>query len=198
MAPLPLSENASASALVTFVRAFSQAWGVAISGTILQNNLRTRLPPDVLNRYKAGAELAYAVIPDIPNLPPPLRLATQKAFADSLHVVWVVMLCLCGAGMVSVFLMKEFSLRKTTDKKWGLKEKEKSSGGTSGDVEAGEKEKEMASSTQLGGESSAEIKMHMQLEGKSTDEVVEIVALPSAGGEVTGPSRGAVVAEEKM
>ncbi|KAI0790179.1 hypothetical protein BC629DRAFT_395849 [Irpex lacteus] len=103
MAPLPISENASAVALVTFVRAFSQAWGVAISGTILQNSLRTRLPSAVLSRYSSGAELAYAVIPDIPGLPPPLRLATQKAFADSLHVVWVVMVCLCGGGCSALF-----------------------------------------------------------------------------------------------
>ncbi len=135
MAPLPISENASAVALVTFVRAFSQAWGVAISGTILQNSLRTHLPSAVLSRYSSGAELAYAVIPDIPGLPPPLRLATQKAFADSLHVVWVVMVCLCGAGMLSVVLMKEFSLRKTTDKQWGLREKT-----NGGDQETGTKE----------------------------------------------------------
>ncbi|KAI0684558.1 MFS general substrate transporter [Cytidiella melzeri] len=125
MAPLPITENASAVALVTFVRAFSQAWGVAISGTILQNGLRTKLPKELLSRYAQGAELAYAVIPDIPTLSPSLRAETQQAFADSLHLVWVVMLALCGAGMASVGLMKAFPLRKTTDKQWGLKEKDK-------------------------------------------------------------------------
>lgn len=45
------------------------------------------------------------------------------------------MVCLCGAGMLSVVLMKEFSLRKTTDKQWGLREKT-----NGGDQETGTKE----------------------------------------------------------
>jgi hypothetical protein len=148
MAPLPVTENASAVALVTFVRAFSQAWGVAISGAILQNGLRARLPQEVLSRYAAGAELAYAVIPDIPGLSPELRTETQAAFADSLHLVWVVMLALCGAGMASVGLMKHFSLRKTTDKQWGLKEKEKA-GGEGKDEESGSGGRTVRSSTEV-------------------------------------------------
>lgn len=73
--------------------------------------------------FPEGAELAYSVIPKIAGLSPELRAQTQKAFADSLHLVWVIMLALCGAGMLSVALIKEFPLRKTTDKQWGLKEK---------------------------------------------------------------------------
>lgn len=124
MAPLPLSENASAVALVTFVRAFAQAWGVAVSGTILQNGLRAKLPKELLSLFPGDAELAYNVIPKIAGLSPELRAQTQQAFAESLHLVWVVMIALCGAGMVSVALLKEFPLRKTTDKNWGLKEKQ--------------------------------------------------------------------------
>ncbi|PSR79405.1 hypothetical protein PHLCEN_2v7050 [Hermanssonia centrifuga] len=129
MAPLPLSENASAVALVTFVRTFSQAWGVAISGTILQNGLLHRLPPSLLALYPEHTQLAYAVIPKIASLSPELRYETQKAFAESLHVVWVVMVALCGAGLLSVAFIKEFTLRKTTDKKWGLKEENKTNAG---------------------------------------------------------------------
>lgn len=73
--------------------------------------------------FPEGTELAYNVIPKIAGLTPELRAQTQKAFADSLHLVWVIMLALCGAGMLSVALLKEFPLRKTTDKQWGLKEK---------------------------------------------------------------------------
>ena len=45
------------------------------------------------------------------------------------------MVALCGAGMLTVPAMKEISLRKTTDKTWGIKEKE---GEKAGRVEAGE------------------------------------------------------------
>lgn len=94
-----------------------------MSGTILQNGLRTKLPQELLSMFPEGTELAYNVIPKIAGLSPELRAQTQKAFADSLHLVWVIMLALCGAGMLSVALLKEFPLRKTTDKQWGLKEK---------------------------------------------------------------------------
>ncbi|KAI0084347.1 major facilitator superfamily domain-containing protein [Irpex rosettiformis] len=203
MAPLPLSSNASAVALVTFLRAFSQAWGVAISGTILQNNLRTRLPPSVLSQYSSTAELAYAVIPDIPKMEAGVRRETQVAFEESLRVVWVVMVCLCGVGMGSVGLMREFSLRKTTDGRWGLKEREKSGGGgggsgsTGGDVEAatgsnsgelGEKDGESGQSQSQGSLiTQSESKMEGKNEDGDGDEVVEIVGLSSILRENSSP-----------
>lgn len=125
MAPLPLEHNASAVALVTFVRAFAQAWGVAVSGTILQNALLARLPAPVLALFPPNehAELAYAVIPKIPQFEAGVREETQDAFAQSLREVWVVMCVLCGVGMGSVLVIREYTLRKTTDRRWGLKER---------------------------------------------------------------------------
>ncbi len=38
-------------------------------------------------------------------------------------------MALCGAGLLSVAFIKEFTLRKTTDKKWGLKEENKTNAG---------------------------------------------------------------------
>lgn len=72
------------------------------------------------------AELIYSVIPKIASLPADLQHATQQAFVDSLRLVWIVMVALSGAGMLTVFFIKEFPLNKSTDKNWGLKEKEKS------------------------------------------------------------------------
>lgn len=87
--------------------------------------------------YPARAELAYSVIPRIAGLGPALRAETQRAFAASLHEVWVVMSVLSGVGIVTVLFIKDFPLRKTTDKKWGLKERK-----AQGDAEAeGEGEK---------------------------------------------------------
>ncbi|KIP05681.1 hypothetical protein PHLGIDRAFT_119585 [Phlebiopsis gigantea 11061_1 CR5-6] len=125
MAPLPLEQNASAVALVTFVRAFAQAWGVAISGTILQNALARRLPAAVLAGTPGGTALAYTVIPRIPQLAPALRAQTQQAFCDAMREVWLVMLALCAAGVLTVAVIRDFPLRKTTDRSWGLKEKER-------------------------------------------------------------------------
>lgn len=72
------------------------------------------------------AELTYSIIPKIASLPADLQHATQQAFVDSLRLVWIVMVALCGVGMLTVIFIKEFPLNKTTDKSWGLQEKKKS------------------------------------------------------------------------
>lgn len=82
--------------------------------------------------YPARAELAYSVIPRIAGLGPALRAETQRAFAASLHEVWVVMSVLSGVGIVTVVFIRDFPLRKTTDKTWGLKERK-----AQGDAEGG-------------------------------------------------------------
>jgi hypothetical protein len=144
LAPLPLSASPSAVALVTFVRAFAQAWGVAVSGTILQNRLLALLPPAVLALVPpAGrAELAYAVVPRIAALPPAVRAQTQAAFAHALGTVWRVMLVLCAVGMGTVGAMREVPLRKTTDRRWGLKEKTGEGDEEKAQVQEGEKKGE--------------------------------------------------------
>ena len=81
------------------------------------------------------AELAYSVIPEIGTLDAATRAETQAAFAGSLREVWVVMCVLSGVGLGSVVVIKEFSLRKTTDVRWGLKEKK---GGDVEEVREGE------------------------------------------------------------
>ncbi|TFY75204.1 hypothetical protein EWM64_g8806, partial [Hericium alpestre] len=50
-----------------------QIWGITIGGSILQNQLQTCLPPDYTTRFLQGTEIAYASIPEISNLPQPLK-----------------------------------------------------------------------------------------------------------------------------
>ncbi|KAJ7661318.1 MFS general substrate transporter [Mycena polygramma] len=73
LAPLDVSDNASAVALMTFLRVFSQAWGVNIAGAILQNSLQTRNPASVINSLPSGTEIAYTVIPLISSMPQALK-----------------------------------------------------------------------------------------------------------------------------
>ncbi|KAL0946522.1 hypothetical protein HGRIS_012733 [Hohenbuehelia grisea] len=63
LAPIHVSQNASALALFTFLRNFAQVWGVSIGGTILQNKLATTLPADFKAQFPEGGAIAYAIIP---------------------------------------------------------------------------------------------------------------------------------------
>lgn len=114
-----MTDNASALSFFIFVRSFFQAWGITIGSTVLQNQLRIRLPQSFLNDIQ-GVEIAYAVIPQIPTLPEPLKDEVRAAFAQSLDVLWEVMVAVAGLGFLSSLLMKELPLQSVVDDSWGL------------------------------------------------------------------------------
>lgn len=98
--------------------AFLQIWGVAIGGAILQNGLLTKLPASFLSLLPRGAEVAYATIPQIPNLEPTLRATVQEAFASSLRTIWLVMLGASGLGLLASLFMSHHELTRKLDEKW--------------------------------------------------------------------------------
>jgi len=104
----------------------SQVWAVTISGAILQNELQHRLPPGFISQFPSGVAVVYSAIPQIRNLPQPLKDEVQEAFIDSLRVVWNVMAGVCGLGFLSTLLMKGLPLHTSTDEAWALKETERS------------------------------------------------------------------------
>ncbi|KAJ7983254.1 MFS general substrate transporter [Mycena polygramma] len=143
LAPLDVSDNASAVALMTFLRVFSQAWGVNIAGAILQNSLQTRIPASVISSLPSGTEIAYTVIPLISSMPQALKTEVQEAFLQSLRHVWIAMAVLSGIGMCTMVLIKDIPLQSTTDKKWDtVNEKTPCAGtDTKNDEESGSAEK---------------------------------------------------------
>ncbi|KAL1941010.1 hypothetical protein VTO73DRAFT_7646 [Trametes versicolor] len=126
LAPLPVELNATALAFFIFVRTFFQAWGITVGATVLQNQLRTRLPGDFLATLPSGVEIAYSVIPQVRNLDQPLRDAVRDAFAASLRVLWQVMIAVSGVGFLSAWVMREVALQRVADDNWGLDEQGKS------------------------------------------------------------------------
>ncbi|KAJ7738146.1 MFS general substrate transporter [Mycena metata] len=123
LAPLPVSENASAISLLTFVRTFAQSWGIAIAGSIIQNKLSKSLPTSITEQF-SPASLVYGVIPEIARMPEPLKSQVQNAFVDSMRLSWIVLAALCGVGFLTVFFIKDIPLNRQVDKKWGLVQKE--------------------------------------------------------------------------
>jgi len=123
LAPLPVSDNASALSFFIFIRSFFQAWGITIGASVLQNQLRIHLPPSYLATLPpTGVELAYAIIPELAALSEPLKGEVRAAFAASLKVLWEVMVAVAGIGFLSSLMMKELPLQKVTDEDWGLRD----------------------------------------------------------------------------
>ncbi|CAE7210073.1 unnamed protein product [Rhizoctonia solani] len=129
LAPLPVTLNASALALLAFIRTFAGTYGVAIGSSVLQTELGKRLPPEFSALFPGGTEIAFSAIPFIGSLEEPLRTQVREAFADSLAVLWRVFIGIAGAGFISVFLMKEIPMSTETDERWAMEQAEKKQSG---------------------------------------------------------------------
>ncbi|KAJ6552814.1 MFS general substrate transporter [Mycena capillaripes] len=123
LAPLPISENASAVSLLVFMRTFPQAWGVAVGQTIVQNQLRSHLPASVLIRFAGAPDLVYEIIPEISAMAPPLKREVESAFLLSMRLIWIVMAAMSGLGLMCTLFIKDIPLARTVDSKWGVKVK---------------------------------------------------------------------------
>ncbi|KAJ8482007.1 hypothetical protein ONZ51_g5635 [Trametes cubensis] len=117
-APLPVSENAHALAFLMFMRSFAGVWGLTIGAAVLQNELQHRLPAAFLANVPQGVAIAYALIPQVPSLPEPLKQQVQDAFAKSLQVLWEVLIGIGGAGLLVSLLMKGLPLHTHLDDEW--------------------------------------------------------------------------------
>ena len=138
LAPLPVSHNAYALAFFSFCRALAgvshshlsrqmrsrnlvlQAWGISIATAILQTQLSHRLPQEFLDQFPGGLSFAYSIIPMIKTLPEPTKTVVQHAFADSILVIWQVMIGLSGLGLIVSLAMKGLPLHTEMDKRWGI------------------------------------------------------------------------------
>ena len=106
----------------------SQTWGITIAGTILQNQLKRGLPEAFTSQFASGVEIAYAAIPIIDQLDEPLKTEVREAFAASMSVIWKTMTGLCGAGILTLCLLREVPMIKHTDEAYGLREESPAAG----------------------------------------------------------------------
>jgi len=152
LAPLPISQSAPALAFLLFIRSFAGVWGVTIGSTVLQNELKRHLPPSFTSQFPKGVTVAYALIPQVPTLPQPLKGEVQAAFAESLKTLWEVILGITAAGMLVSLLMKGLPLHGEVDKEWTLKREESGRKDPESGEEAGrEEEKEKKEADQEAG-----------------------------------------------
>ncbi|GJE91677.1 MFS general substrate transporter [Phanerochaete sordida] len=129
LAPLPVAENAHALAFFAFCRSFAGVWGVTIGTAVLQTQLTKKLPPAFVAQFPGGVSIAYSIIPAIPTLPEPLQSEVKAAFAESVAVIWQVMIGIAGIGFLASLFMKGLPLHTQVDQKWGLEDTAKAQDG---------------------------------------------------------------------
>ncbi|TNY20768.1 major facilitator superfamily domain-containing protein [Rhodotorula diobovata] len=135
LAPLKPSQQPYAITFFGFVRSFGQLFGITISSTIMSNQLSMKLPDAFVGGEITG-DAAYALIPQIKNLAEPLRTEVQIAFADSLVVLWQVLIGICGLGFLVSIGLKSLPLTMETDaENWGLEDRSKAKAPQGGEEE---------------------------------------------------------------
>jgi MFS family permease len=132
LAPLPLTSAARALAFFAFLRQFFQIWGITVGGVILQNTLPRHLPEAILSVLPSNLDV-LTLIPLLHDLSPADLEITRAAFADSLDTVWQIMAGISGVGLIASFFMRHYALHTSTDKEWGVKEKDDPATGTGED-----------------------------------------------------------------
>ncbi len=98
---------------------------MTIGTAILQTQLSKRLPPEFIAQFPGGVAIAYSAIPVISTLPEPAQSQVPEAFAQSIIVIWQVMIGISGIELLSCFFMKALPLHTQVDERWGLEESNK-------------------------------------------------------------------------
>ena len=106
-------DMASAVAMYSFFRALGQTLGIAVGGTIFQNQLFAKLSthPDLAPlalQYSQDASALAQIINTMPDTP--TRTALIQSYADALKVVWVVMCGLAVVGFAIGMFIKNYPL----------------------------------------------------------------------------------------
>jgi hypothetical protein len=135
MAPIPVERLGSALAFQTFLRTLSQAWGITICASILQNTVKRRFPAKFLEELPAGSDFAFAALSRIAKLPEPMQSEVKAAFAHGISTIYQAMIGVAGLGFLCVFFMKEVPMRSKVDQTFTLKKN-----GETPDVEAVQKQ----------------------------------------------------------
>ena len=113
----------------SFFRAFGQSIGVAVGGTVFQNQMHLKLLKypllaDKAAEYSRDAASLVRIIKSIPT-DNPQRLELMHAYADSIKTIWAVMCGLAGVALILSFFIKGLSLDVALDTEQGFKHEQK-------------------------------------------------------------------------
>lgn len=72
--------------------------------------------------FAEGSAIAYSAIPLLSSLKEPLNQAVRIGFADSIRVIWQVLIGVGTLGFVVSLGMKHMPLHTSLDRDWGLQD----------------------------------------------------------------------------
>ena len=127
-ASTPNKDQAYAVSLFTFFRGAGQCVGVAIGGTIFQNQIKTEILKHAViaakaNEWSADATMLVEIIKAMPE--GVAKTAALHSYADALKVVWAVACGLAAVGLVASLWTQHFSLDRELETEQGFKYEEK-------------------------------------------------------------------------
>lgn len=133
-----------AGSLYSFFRAFGQTLGVAVSGVIFQNTLKSKIQHTVYaihaDEWSKDASSFVQVVKvwSKEGAEGIMREVVVQAYVESLRMVWVTMCVLAGLMFVaSVLWIEEIGLRKELETEQGFRyEKRKGASGAGTDEES--------------------------------------------------------------
>lgn len=116
---------AFAVAMFSFFRAFGQALGVAVGGTVFQNQMKTKLltyPALASNaeEYSRDAAALVQIIKGFPKDQGDAKGQLVQSYADALKVVWVTMCGLSAVAMVASSWTKGLDMDRPLETEQGF------------------------------------------------------------------------------
>lgn len=119
---------AFAVAMFSFFRAFGQALGVAIGGTVFQNQIKKQLLKypilaPLADEYSRDAAALVQIIKDVEV--GAVKAQLVQSYADALKVVWVTLCGLSGVAMVASVWTKGLGLDRPLETEQGFWEEQK-------------------------------------------------------------------------
>ena len=120
------ADLAFAIAMFAFFRAFGQAIGVAIGGTVFQNQMKVKLLaiPDLASKADQYSRDATSLVQIIKGMQDgAMKLQLQQSYADSLKVVWLTMCGLSALGLILSVWTRGLDLNKPLETEQGFQAK---------------------------------------------------------------------------
>ncbi|KAL4974122.1 major facilitator superfamily domain-containing protein [Aspergillus desertorum] len=118
-----------AVAMVVFFRAFGQAVGIAVGGVIFQNRMRHELLKysewrDIAEELSQDAAALVTVIQNMhAGGEASAKDDLQKAYTDSLRIIWAFMAGVAGVGLLLSLWVKKYDLNRALKTEQGIKER---------------------------------------------------------------------------
>lgn len=119
---------AFAVAMFSFFRAFGQAIGVAVGGTVFQNQVRKKLLsyPLLASKAEEYSRDSSGLVQIIKQMPEGLeKMQLKQSYAEALKIVWVTMCALSAVALVLSLWTKGYDLNRPLETEQGFREEKK-------------------------------------------------------------------------